>query len=301
MKRATTKKMSKSARRWLKRAVAFIVTLGAVAAAITAVRALLPAGDPPDPEDSAQVTVKVIPDVPLSEYAQRQGFVMPLRLQPPGTEPGEEPGTEPTAEGPVVDPTCADCAIEGDETPINEEPSPSSEDALPGIDAGTTAPPDGEEPGFPGESENNEVCEQTPWDCETIGGVVEGAATDENGNQVDPEVQARRVLEILDDARKSPGGEPVGVLVTVDAVLVGLRDEPVQLRWAMWQETGGGRLHGGWLNDHLVYRMRPDTDRDSTTVDLWIPLPKTAGPFVVDVIASAGGADLAKDRSAGFD
>jgi hypothetical protein len=296
--------MSASARRWLKRAVAFVVTLGAVAGAITAVRALLPAADPPDPEDSAQVTVEVIPDMPLSEYAQRQNFAAPLlRLQPPGTEPGEEPGaepgTEPTTEDTVRERTCVDCG--GEESAINEESPPSSEDALPGIDARTTAPPDGEEPGFPGESENNEVCQQTPWDCETIGGVVEGAATDENGNQVDPAVQARRVLEIIDDARKSSGGEPVGVLVTVDAVLVGLRDEPVQLRWAMWQATGGGRLHGGWLNDHLVYRMRPDTDRDSATVDLWIPLPKTAGPFVVDVIASAGGADLAKDRSDGFD
>jgi hypothetical protein len=118
---------------------------------------------------------------------------------------------------------------------------------------------------------------------------------------VPPAVAAERVLKILGDARTTEEREPIGAIVSVDVELAGLRDRPVLLRWSMWHTGDGARLHGDWLNSHLAYQLQATTDRDTTTVDLWIPLPAAAGPYFVRVDLETEGARLASGDSQPFD
>jgi hypothetical protein len=75
--------------------------------------------------------------------------------------------------------------------------------------------------------------------------------------------------------------EAVGVVVSVDVDLGGLRGKPVLLSWQMWQVGTGKRLFGDWLNEHLAYELTADTDHDTTGGDFWIPLPAAKGTYFI--------------------
>jgi hypothetical protein len=140
-------------------------------------------------------------------------------------------------------------------------------------------------------------------------------STDTNGDPVPPEVAAERVVQLLKDARSTEGGqpeggqpeggqpegEPLGVVISADLELAGLRGKPVLLSWSMWQQGGKKRLYGNWLNRNLAYRLEATTDRDTTTLDLWVPLPKSPGPYFIRVNLTAGKAPLASADSPPFD
>ncbi|MGH3879857.1 MAG: hypothetical protein ACRDSK_22760 [Actinophytocola sp.] len=288
MSKLNTRLVSAAAQKWVKRGVAFVVTLGAVAGAITAVTALWPEADPPDAVDRAELSIDVRPRVPLSQYARMasakpQGF----RLQPtddPVIDPPEEPPAEPT-DVPTEDPT----DMPTDELPTDVPPSAES----------VTPEPTGEmaegRRAVPPEI-IVDACQQLelpPDECgEPINGIADGFSTDENGNPVDPEVAAQHVVEVLRDTQKTADQEPLGAIVIVKADLIGLRDRPVLLTWAMWHKDGGDRLHEEWLNERLAYELRASTDNDSTVARLWIPLPKIPGPYLVGVTAMVDGAPL---------
>lgn len=293
-KRAATKKIPESAKRWAKRAVAFVVALGSVAAAITAIAALWPEPEIPDPRDSADLSVRVISPVRLSDYAQRlsdagpQGFHQAQPTVTP-TETSTEPSDDPTdvsstSDRPTSSPTSASASVAA-ETGLRVDPNTVDETVDEVID-------------------RLQYCKRHPVKCAKATAqmrlIAAGNTTDVNGNKVEPEVAAQRVLEILKDSRKTAEQEPIGAIVTVDAVLVGLRARPVLLTWAMWH-AGGQRLHAGWFNDHLAYQLLASTDHDSATVHLWVPLPTMPGPFLVDVEARLDGAGLASERSEEFE
>jgi hypothetical protein len=123
-----------------------------------------------------------------------------------------------------------------------------------------------------------------------------------DGKPAPPEVAVERVLKVLDDARIAGGGkEPIGAVVSVDLALVGLRGKPVMLSWSMWQPVGGTRLHGKWLNNNLAYQLQATTERDSTTVDLWVPLPLAAGPYFIRAELGTQASLLAAKDSEPFD
>jgi hypothetical protein len=126
------------------------------------------------------------------------------------------------------------------------------------------------------------------------------ASVDLDGNPVPPDVAAERVVQILRDAR-SNGSEPLGVVVAADLELVGLRDDPVFLSWEMWQHEGTTRLHDDWLNKNLAYRLEPNTDHDSATLDLWVPMPTNPGPYYVRIQLTHAGSGLASADSAPFE
>ena len=130
-------------------------------------------------------------------------------------------------------------------------------------------------------------------------------STAPNGDPVPPDVAAERVVQLLKGARSTgggqPGGEPLGVVISADLELAGLRGKPVLLSWSMWQQGGKKRLYGNWLNRNLAYRLEATTDRDTTTVDLWVPLPKSPGPYFIRVNLTAGKAPLASADSPPFD
>ncbi|HEY5990857.1 MAG TPA: hypothetical protein VIV12_31345 [Streptosporangiaceae bacterium] len=135
-------------------------------------------------------------------------------------------------------------------------------------------------------------------------------SVDPNGNPVAPDVAAERVVKVLKDGRRTEGeqpqnsqpqGEPLGVVVSADLELVGLRGKPVMLSWSMWQQGGKKRLYGNWLNRNLAYRLEATTDHDTTTLHLWIPLPKSPGPYFIRVTLTAAGSSLAGSNSPPFD
>jgi hypothetical protein len=135
-------------------------------------------------------------------------------------------------------------------------------------------------------------------------------STAPNGEPVPPDVAAERIVQLLKDARSTggeqpggeqPGGEPLGVVISADLELAGLRGKPVLLSWSMWQQGGKKRLYGNWLNRNLAYRLEATTDRDTTTLDLWVPLPKSPGPYFIRVNLTAAESPLASADSPPFD
>lgn len=168
------------------------------------------------------------------------------------------------------------------------------------------------------------LCEEDPKansdDCIGVAYFIAPMSVDTEGNPVAPAVAAERVVELLRDARSTggekpegekpegekpggekPKGEPLGVVVSADLELAGLRGEPVLLSWSMWQQGGKKRLYGNWLNSNLAYRLKATTDRDTTTLDLWVPLPKSRGPYFIRVSLTAAGSVLASADSPPFD
>jgi hypothetical protein len=145
-------------------------------------------------------------------------------------------------------------------------------------------------------------CEENP-DCEDVANAMGiGHALDLEGNLVAPGVAAERVVKVLKDARTTQRKEPLGVVVSVDVELAGLRGKPVLLSWSMWQKNGTTRrLYGNWLNRNLAYRLKASTDRDTATLDLWIPLPKPPGPYFVRMQLTASGSARASTNSQPFD
>jgi hypothetical protein len=84
------------------------------------------------------------------------------------------------------------------------------------------------------------------------------------------------------------GPEPLGVVVSTDLDLSGLRGKVLTLSWSMWQEAGAVRLSGDWLNDNLAYRIEPRTDHATTTLDVWIPMPREPGSYFIRVDLRSG-------------
>lgn len=138
--------------------------------------------------------------------------------------------------------------------------------------------------------------------------IVLAHATDVDGDPLPPAEAAERVVQLLRSTRVEAGDpgepgsvaggggtapEPLGVVVTADLELGGLRGEPVTLSWSMWRQGDGGRLYGDWLNENVAYRLEATTDRDTTSVDLWIPLPPEPGPYTVRVQLTRDGSRLA--------
>jgi hypothetical protein len=158
-----------------------------------------------------------------------------------------------------------------------------------------------------------EVNSQTnPDDCiiRQLIPLIGSLSLDPKGNPVAPAVAAQRVVELLRDARSTggepqggeePRREPLGVVISADLELAGLRGKPVLLSWSMWQQGGKKRLYGNWLNRNLAYRLEATTDRDTTSLDLWVPLPKSPGPYFIRVNLAAGESLLASADSQPFD
>jgi hypothetical protein len=168
------------------------------------------------------------------------------------------------------------------------------------------------------------LCEEDPKansdDCIEVAYFIPPVSVDTEGNPVAPAVAAERVVELLRGARSTggekpggekpggekpggekPKGEPLGVVVSADLELAGLRGKPVLLSWSMWQQGGKKRLYGNWLNNNLAYRLKATTDRDTTTLDLWVPLPRSRGPYFIRVSLTAAESVLASADSPPFD
>ena len=122
--------------------------------------------------------------------------------------------------------------------------------------------------------------------------LVEAASVDDEGNPLPPAEAARRVVEVLGETRTQPLGdkvEPVGTLFSINCELRGLRGSQVLLTWEIYPREGGAPLLDGWLRRTPAYTLQPTTDHDTASVDLWVPLPKEPGTYVVRVALSVEG------------
>jgi hypothetical protein len=305
--RAAINKQSATAKKWLTRGVTFVVTVGAIAGAITAVKALWPAADPPDPEDAARLSVHVIaPQVPLSDYTRRlqsrapQGFRRAQPTEEPEPLPTDEPTDDPATD---IEPPPTDVPEPDPPEPSSTPPSatPTVGGALPGGLSKTDIDTTTEEifDRYPLCPNADKACRRSV--AAGMQGIVAANSTDEQGNKVEPAVAAKRIVMILRESRQTTTAvasrEPVGVLVTIDVELRGLRDRPARLAWGM-SRTDGGSVLGDWFLQHVAYELRAQADHDQTSVPLWIPLPAESGRYVIDVEVSVDGKPLAAATSA---
>jgi hypothetical protein len=118
--------------------------------------------------------------------------------------------------------------------------------------------------------------------------------------------QTRTVSARSDGPSGAPSGpsgapsaqkDPLGELVSVNLELVGLRGQPVLLSWSIFQEGGHTNLFGTWLRDFVAYRLEATTNDDTSTLEMWIPLPKLPGPYFTHLSLTTDGAGLASVNS----
>jgi hypothetical protein len=316
--------------------VAVIVTLGSVAGAISTVISLWPS---PDANDSAQVTVRIVPGVPLSEYQRRVESAGVIVLK--GYSPPDDVGTAesaPSAElSEAAAPTPTATADPDPDAPASPPPDAvtdlgSNPDDLvlvePPEDIGPIDPTDDivtvEPPVSSGpdefrtdgvvvepELDHDVAVGQINQNLEAIMGdsvpsefIAIGNSIGSNGELIDPAVAAERIAKVLTDARHIPTAtepEPLGVHVSTDLELTGLRAEKLTLTWSLWQAAGDVRLSGDWLNENLAYRIEPRTDHATTTLDVWIPMPREPGTYFVRVDLRSGPTRIDSGESERFE
>jgi|SoiMethySBSTD1v2_1073268.scaffolds.fasta_scaffold11381_2 hypothetical protein len=344
------------------RAVKVVLAAGALATAVTAIVSLLPSHTP-DPENSARfAAVRVTPEVPLSEYRQRNDGMVPAgggeeggpRLPPAPTTVVEVELAVAAAHGraaPGGQPATTVPPAPGERSPSTTRPAPSTTRSTATAPSGRTAPPTTRPPASTGPPTTppDASSPTDPTPAGGVGGFVIAPATAEaeaaaasrespppavssesqaatiararvatgcesdgscsgvdpmslansislDGTPIPPDEAAARVVALLDSARRT-GDDPLGIVVATDLEMVGLRGETIFLSWSMWQEGGQVRLHGDWLNENLAYRLQPTTDRDTTTLDLWVPLPREPGAYFVRVELALGDSSLASADS----
>ncbi|HKY67593.1 MAG TPA: hypothetical protein VJM49_14525, partial [Acidimicrobiales bacterium] len=325
--------------RWWTPATTAILATGVLVTAAIALVSSLPT-HPAEPPSNARFTaVRVMPGIPLSDYRQRSTALVPVERDgeggaPPAVPPSPPAGALGVAPGGRTVPAGA---APGDPTsavgPVRAPLGPRSASAAtpttpfgPGTTTGPASTHDVDiADGFtvPAGFEIDPVllsdythqargaafaalgCRADPGRCAdrvTMDYLVTANALAPDGRVVPPEVAAQRVVTLLDTTRAGPtGAEPLGVVVATDVELTGLRGEPVLLTWTMWRSGEQARVHGDWLDDDLAYRLRATSDLDTVTLDLWIPLPRRPGAYVVRVALARDGAALATAASAPFD
>jgi hypothetical protein len=326
----------RSVRHWWNRLTATILALGALAAAIGGILGLrssiLDLQPAPDPVDSASVKLQAESPVPLSEAqawlraraSQRAGSAGPQTRPAPvrRLQPDASAQADPTSDTSASDPSSSSSEPTASSSgSTSSTPSTASHPTSSGLGTAPTVvidPP----AGIGQEKFGNHVDEvlkhaeerapsTIPKSCRdggtcAIAQLALGQAVGPNGELVEPDVAAERLVELLKDTRAGGDGsrtrEPLGVLVTVNLELIGLRDQEVRLTWSMLA-TGGAtkRLYGDWLNDNLAYRLKAGSDRDTAFQYIWIPLPKSPGPYFVRVELTVDGAPLTSEASDPFD
>jgi hypothetical protein len=324
--------------RWWNSITKAILSVGALAGAVSAVLVLLM---PSDPEDSGHFTeIRITSDVPLSEYVERAAAIGVPQLKnyspdtPTHTSSATRSATS-TTSAPSATTSSASASSRATATTSASASSRSTATSASASSRSTansnenrssSSSPTATSPDSAGGSlvlpngltresvdatigellHKQDVSERS---LPAIVPMIIPNSLDSEDNPVPPEVAAERVVKVLKDARTTAPSEesgsreqePLGVVVSTDIELADLRAKPALLSWSMWQKGGDVRLHGDWLNKNLAYRLEATTNRDTTTVDLWIPLPQPPGPYLARVDLNVNGSRLAAGESDLFD
>lgn len=322
-------------RRWWNTATKAAVGIGAIGSAAAAGLSLWPG---PDPANLAKInTVRVTTEVPLSEYRQRltathlpdavgarpwgalaagPPLAGQMRVTPPPVEdePGDpdpgggetgpaDEGTGPAEGGETADPATQDPTGEPltppppTEQPAETPPAAGNAAPIPPAPSSMADLPPAAGPAICASVADHTSGSACPTVVEKMWNAV---STDENGGRASPEEAAERLVNILKETRTTGAKEPLGVVVAVDVELVDMRDKSVFVSWSMWQVGGAKRLYGEWLNTNFAYRLRATSDHDSASLNFWIPLPQTAGPYFIRTTLVADGNTIASANSEHF-
>jgi hypothetical protein len=282
--------------------MATVLSMGALAGAITAIISLRPT---PDPEDSAAFTSEILVSAPLTlgEYT-RSVTPAPRGFRPlPTSTPTS--ATAPTSTTPSFTDTRGPISSTTLSTSTSVTPLSPTTDQEPAVTMDRIQVPPSVDP--------VKLCTATsdalsragdeisvPKECvPAIKWIAAGSSVTPQGKPVSPAEAAAKVVQVLKNARLKKK-EPVGVLVTANIELAGLRGKEVMVSWSMRQATGGKPVHADWMNENLVYRIVPGTARDTTSVDLWVPLPKATSSYVIAAGLTTGGSKLASAQSSPF-
>jgi hypothetical protein len=312
-----------------------------MAAAIGSILALWPS---PDPEDTANITVRIVPGMTLTEYHERfNGVVVsqgegaigaPLRasawvqlsarsvIQPTLDEPTLDEPTldEPTLDEPTLDEPTLDEPTLDEPTPDESTPDESTPVPVALLEAWSSDAPIAIPPGSSLEETKTHVETAKEWMLEqpdlNLGIALEkdnpgshqlliGASEDSQGKLLELDEATERLAELFSEIRTSSEQsdglvELLGVLVIADVELSGLRGKQVLLSWSIFQQEGGGRLFGKWLATNPTYVLVAGTDKDTTTVRMWVPLPKAPGPYIVHLDLTTEGSYLGSIESDPF-
>jgi hypothetical protein len=111
-------------------------------------------------------------------------------------------------------------------------------------------------------------------------------AVDENGNPVPPQEAAKQLAVRLAMVRSTPtpeGQDPLGMRVTVNLEIEGLRDQTLLLYWRLVQ-AGPTQVPGAWAEWVPAAEIIAASERDGGFATMWVPLPDEPGPYRAEVV-----------------
>jgi len=198
-------------------------------------------------------------------------------------------------------------------TPEPETTTPEPETTTPGAQRPSSrigrrrAGSQGKESPTPGASEalnrrNEELATIVPPEDETEayaamvgadGDVVEGDDGAEPASRTEAIQSANKFLRALRGTRvrrsSSASGsvtqEVLGVTVSFDLQLEGLKGRHSYVRWSLYSARGNRRVPRDWLINRRVLSLQGKANEDRASKEFWVPLPRAKGPFFVRVSA----------------
>jgi hypothetical protein len=93
---------------------------------------------------------------------------------------------------------------------------------------------------------------------------------------------------------------PLGVVVTANLRVEGLPDEEVDISWRLTGRAKGRTPYSRWFKEILAAKFTPSAVSDGTTVNIWVPMPKRPGTYVVQVTIKHGDNPLIAKKSEAF-
>jgi hypothetical protein len=111
-------------------------------------------------------------------------------------------------------------------------------------------------------------------------------AVDENGSPVPPQKAAEQLAARLATVRSTPtreGQDPLGMRLTVNLEIEGLRDQTLLLYWRLVQ-GGPAPVPGAWAEWIPAAELIATSERDGGVATIWVPLPEEPGPYRAEVV-----------------
>lgn len=298
--RASWRRLSTTA----KAVTAVVVGAGAVASALTAIGALLPDDPPPvSVRFERPVHLSAVP-VPMTQFRPRGGGVpspapraawWALDPTPSPVDPGASP-SDAASETVTVSPSPSELPSEATSPSVTEQ-SPPARGSFPELEARRA-------------DEITSEVSDAGWVLEPPGPAPPAAqqltslfvtqnATGPQGNPLSAEAAAQQIVRKFEATRSWPterGQVPVGVVVTAAIRVQNFAGEEVRIDWAMENaNSNDARLSQQWLVGAPAATVTAETNDDRGVLELWVPLPRAPGTYVVKVTASRSQDSLPDD------
>lgn len=313
----STEAGGKTPQRWWNTFTKTIVGLGALASAIAAIMSLWPS---PDVADSASLSSVRVVEMPVSEYVYRSTTLTPRSQGLPGRTEPPAAGLSMGLSATRVDVAFGVGRVESQDSPTPATPEPPTS-TVPPASPTKSGPPTSEAsptvsapfelPPMLSRADQLAVAEEV---LRRMPNSVPGGFTDllshaviitDKGKGVKPGDAVDRVVSLLGESRTVGGRsdgkvEPLGVLVSANVELVGLRGRPILLSWSVLKESGAAPLPETWRTSMFGYQLRATSEHDTGTVDIWVPMPKAPGQYLVRLTLSTEDARLTSADSPNF-